>query len=63
MSEDLKPKPTYVDLIASVKALFETGNLASAEEATELRGAVDKLLDPGRGSTMDFSDPANSGLI
>lgn len=55
-------KPSYESLVAEIDKLFETGDTATPGQAAAIRTAVDKLLDPGRGSTADFSDPANSGL-
>ena len=55
--------PTFKELIEAANALFNTGVTATTQEASDLRAVVDRLLAPGRGETLDFSDPANSGLI
>jgi hypothetical protein len=50
-------------LIDAANQLFDTGVTATPEEAAQLKAIVDRLLAPDRGATLDFSDPANSGLI
>ena len=48
-------EPTYRDLIDEAHALFAAGSHATHDEETELRAAIDKLLDPHR-STADPHD-------
>jgi hypothetical protein len=46
---------TYRGLIDAAHALFDAGAHATHDEDTELRAAIDKLLDPHR-STADPHD-------
>jgi hypothetical protein len=50
--------PTYRDLIDVAHALFDAGTHSTPDEEVELRGAIDKLLDPHR-STADPHDIDN----
>ena len=54
--------PTYDQLLSLINALYASGATASPEQASAIKAAVDKLMSPDRGSTMDFSDPANAVL-
>jgi len=54
--------PTFENLLASINALIEQGPTATPEQAKAVKEAVDRLIDPARSSTLDFKDPANSGL-
>ncbi|MFI4965509.1 MAG: hypothetical protein ACHP9T_09100 [Caulobacterales bacterium] len=54
--------PTFNELISLANALLETGATAAGTEAEALKIIVDRLLDPTRVGTPDFSDPAISGL-
>jgi hypothetical protein len=60
---DASDTPSFRALIDAANQLFKAPTLATAEEAAELRAIIGRLLHPGRGSTMDFGDPANSGLL
>lgn len=55
--------PTPAELIDIIDQVFQTGVTPTPEEIQKLKDGIEKLTNPGRGSTLDFSDPANSGLI
>lgn len=57
------PEPTYKGLTDAANALFNTGKVATPEEANALRDIIDRLLKPGRTSNADGRDPANAGRV
>ncbi len=55
--------PTPADVLDVIRKCFDGGQVCTPEEAKALKEAVEKLINPGRGSTLDFTDPANTGLL
>ena len=55
--------PTPGDLVGIMEQVFNSSVIPTPEEAEKIKTLAERITREGRGSTLDFSDPANSGMI
>ena len=55
--------PTPGDLVGIMEQVFNGSVIPTLEEAEKIKSLAERITREGRGSTLDFSDPANSGLL